>query len=392
MGLSGHLGRAAAALPAGIVALVWMSDRESADPDAAATFERESKDAGAGGDIRELNYEEGPLAKGNDKCTDCSCLVAFVLFWMGNFVVFSVAYSYGDAERLFYATDYQGNTCGQGAFADLPLGFYPRLPEDALAALQSAQTCAQDVQTGELGSCDTSLYTVCVASCPVAGQIVCNYDMQGSSEAAKELAVALRNGCWRNPIETQEVMKRCVPALDQYKSSTLYECDGVPLPTPTVPSKDYCMGLLTEVITTEFNTTAGADTLMRNLVSTSNLVNEYFGDVITALPTILGFGLGLSIASAFTYVFIMQYVAGCVVWAVVFLLFLVWAAITTALMVKGGVFFGIDISPYTAAAINATDIGGLLPETAGMLPAGGSVVAGGDSGLAGGISSSLGDR
>ena len=42
-----------------------------------------------------------------------------------------------------------------------------------------------------------SLYTVCVASCPVAGQIVCNYDKAGQSGAIRELAVTLRNGCWK---------------------------------------------------------------------------------------------------------------------------------------------------------------------------------------------------
>ena len=62
---------------------------------------------------------------------------------LGNFAVFYVAYSYGDAERLFYATDYQGNTCGQGSFADRPLGFYPRLPVRKEKALLSP--CAATV-------------------------------------------------------------------------------------------------------------------------------------------------------------------------------------------------------------------------------------------------------
>ena len=54
-----------------------MSDRESVEPMAAAT--RESEDV----DSRELNYEEGPLAKGNAKCTDSCFLAGFVLFWCG---------------------------------------------------------------------------------------------------------------------------------------------------------------------------------------------------------------------------------------------------------------------------------------------------------------------
>ena len=58
--------------------------RESADPDdsgASAVFERESNSV----DVREIDYQEGPLAKGNSKCTDPCCFLAFIIFWLGNF-------------------------------------------------------------------------------------------------------------------------------------------------------------------------------------------------------------------------------------------------------------------------------------------------------------------
>jgi hypothetical protein len=39
----------------------------------------------------------------------------------------------------------------------------------------------------------------------------------------------------------------------------------------------------------------------------------------------------------------MQYVAGCLVWLIVFLIFLIWVVITCACLLKGGSFFGIEI-------------------------------------------------
>ena len=53
---------------------------------------------------------------------------------------------------------------------------------------------------------------------------------------------------------------------------------------------------------------------MRNLVSTSALINEYFADVLTALPSILAFGLGAGGVAAFAYVFVMQYIRRMVSW------------------------------------------------------------------------------
>ena len=88
-------------------------------------------------------YEEGPLSKGNTKCTDTFFLVLFIVYWLGMFGVFYVAFKFGDAERLLYATDYNGDTCGQANLADKKLGFYPRLAEDALSALQKASNCVQ---------------------------------------------------------------------------------------------------------------------------------------------------------------------------------------------------------------------------------------------------------
>jgi hypothetical protein len=323
-----------------------LPSRESADPQSG----RESADVSS----REWQYEEGPLAKGNSKCTDSFFCILFFLAWMANFVVFYIAYTYGDAERLFFATDYEGNTCGQVDKKDTPLGFYPRLPEDALAAMQTANNCVENAQTGDVGSCSVTLYTVCVAKCPTAGQIVCDYDQQGDSEDSKVLSATLRNGCWKSPIATDEIFHRCVPAFDQYSVTTDYECDSLPIATDR---KDYCLGLLTQVTTTEFNTTAGSEQLMQNLVSTSYTISQWLGDIFTALPEIMIFGLGLSIFVAYFYVFIMQYIAGCIIWCIICAIFLLWTVITTLLMFKGGQFFGVEISVPTA----------LVNHTAGLM-------------------------
>ena len=64
-----------------------------------------------------------------------------------------------------------------------------------------------------------------------------------------------------------------------------------------------------------------------------------------------------TIIIAYFYVFIMQYIAGCIIWCIICAIFLLWTVITTLLMFKGGQFFGVEISVPTA----------LVNHTAGLM-------------------------
>ena len=58
-----------------------------------------------------------------------------------------------------------------------------------------------------------------------------------------------------------------------------------------------------------YNTTAGMNGLMANLVSTEATMQRWFGDVKTVAPFVLLFGLGFSMAAATGFVCIMQMIA-----------------------------------------------------------------------------------
>merc|ERR1719238_192887 len=58
-------------------------------------------------------------------CRDVPCLILFLLYWVGMVVVASIALDKGVPERLLYATDYQGHTCGRGEKVDTKLIYYP---------------------------------------------------------------------------------------------------------------------------------------------------------------------------------------------------------------------------------------------------------------------------
>ena len=64
------------------------------------------------------------------RCTDVLFLAIFSLFWAGLVIISLGAFATGDLTALEFGTDYLGNRCGQGKFADRPVVWYPRMSED----------------------------------------------------------------------------------------------------------------------------------------------------------------------------------------------------------------------------------------------------------------------
>ena len=64
------------------------------------------------------------------RCTDVLFLAIFSLFWAGLVIISFGAFATGDLSALQFGTDYLGNRCGQGKFADRPAVWYPRMSED----------------------------------------------------------------------------------------------------------------------------------------------------------------------------------------------------------------------------------------------------------------------
>lgn len=291
------------------------------------------------------DYTEGPLSVGNQVCKDVPFCIFFIIFKIFSLVIFYEAYQKGDVHRLMMPTDYNGDVCGQNgsAVANKPLGYFPRLPEDMLVALSEADNCLADAATGAIGHCKVRLYAVCVASCPMAGDIVCNYDVQPAvpagavAVAAREVQAAARQVCWSTPIDQTVKFNRCLPTTDQRMTARTYQCcygkaivsqwnktgygvdNGGRCPNGCCflgqddvgeRAKKSCTGKIMVKELTQYNTTAGMNGLMANLVSTEAVIERWFGDCYTVIGFILFIGVGCSIVAATGYVFIMQYIAG----------------------------------------------------------------------------------
>ena len=59
-----------------------------------------------------------PMKLGRRGCTDCLCLILFVIFWAGMAFIAYLGVTFGDANALVYGQDYMANRCGVGAYAD----------------------------------------------------------------------------------------------------------------------------------------------------------------------------------------------------------------------------------------------------------------------------------
>jgi hypothetical protein len=159
------------------------------------------------------------------KCTDCLFLIIFVLYCIGMLVIGIIGFQNGDPERLVYGSDYQGRTCGAGNMTGEKYLVYPRPHLDVeLAGLDVAVSRPWDI----------NFFAVCVPSCPVVNQIVC--DDEGDELVKEGMALSgntfdveaalctddifagptcydkqIRNHCWPTLFDTTSVLFRCFP-------------------------------------------------------------------------------------------------------------------------------------------------------------------------------------
>ena len=134
----------------------------------------------------------------NRSAQDLFCVVLFWAYWVGMCILAAVAYSTGDPLRLVRPTDYQGNACDDTTLETTngrPNLVYPRIAEDAASMMQTQDAACASSEEG-------CFYGICVAECPLPGDIVCNYEAEGEintlpvadRQAAKEQRATYRQG------------------------------------------------------------------------------------------------------------------------------------------------------------------------------------------------------
>eukprot|EP01061_Rhynchopus_euleeides_P012834 TRINITY_DN2259_c0_g1_i1.p1 TRINITY_DN2259_c0_g1~~TRINITY_DN2259_c0_g1_i1.p1 ORF type:complete len:703 (+),score=297.14 TRINITY_DN2259_c0_g1_i1:49-2157(+) len=173
--------------------------------------------------------------------SDCPVCIVFVAFWIGMFIVASLAFEKGDAEKLIYGTDYLDQKCGQGA---APAGW-----EVAVAAHRAADPATYAYQTenwsdnkylfiplpyNDNNPLDGSTWTdfdpttalasgVCVSACPDSG--LTSIDAL-TDPPFKVFTYGSREGV--NPPETYtvwynsyDVLRRCLPSSNNTAAESI---------------------------------------------------------------------------------------------------------------------------------------------------------------------------
>jgi len=157
-------------------------------------------------------------------CKDLLCTLAFVAFWAGMVIIAIVGFAKGDAFRLLYGVDYNGDVCGKDSMEMKKIVYFPRMNQDLTDSIAAGTP-----------PMDTKFYGVCVEECPAVTKFICNYDIQTQIDAGTTTAKAHYNSMWPNAgpcykvgIETEPIFFRCLPkaASDVNSTSLCVDPDG----------------------------------------------------------------------------------------------------------------------------------------------------------------------
>ena len=149
----------------------------------------------------------GPKDLEDRKCTDFMCLAFFAGFWVVMLSLMGYVYAAGDVNKVFYGTDYMGNTCGQTAnTTGRTKVWYPRIGSDVAE------------QASELVSgywWDINLYGVCVEHCPTyhANRVDRVHDY-GYGQSAEAHAAN-----WPVYMSTVDLFNRCLQQTQSQQTS-----------------------------------------------------------------------------------------------------------------------------------------------------------------------------
>jgi choline transporter-like protein 2/4/5 len=309
--------------------------------------------------------------KVNRKCHDVLFLVIFVAFWLGMFAIAGAGVSAGDPERLIFASDFQGQTCGAKAYKDKPLVYYPRMNQDLIEASQRGTSPV-----------DTKLYGICVSKCPSRNDYICNYDQYKSDgtyagKDSQKTAVAKdifsKGPCWYVGVDTTPTIFRCIPK-QQSNTNTTKWCstpDGL-VRNKTATDKNgnpyynavtgnptaYCETVYFERSSSGYEQ-GQENPLFEKLRSVAALFSSWAGDIQTTVSPIAICGLVLPLVLGLAFLVMLRYCAGCMVWTVIYCVIVLCAACSFGLSVKAGMigtgtFATTPLAGYSASLATQT--------------------------------------
>ncbi|XP_070562725.1 choline transporter-like protein 1 isoform X3 [Ptychodera flava] len=214
------------------------------------------------------------------QCTDCTCVVIFILFWCGMLYIAAFAFTTGNVERLVYGYDSYGNICNRKnpAIPDVsfsgkdmtgkPYVFFM----DVTNPSDSLELCVSKCPDGDLQDIDAvrnfSLRT---------GSLLCRYDFNPQSYDTSEQDIT--GPCPLTPVlHSKPVINRCVPSNVQ----------------------DLLSGYLDDI---------------SSWLNAADIFNKVIADLYVARYEILGLCL-IAFALSVIMVFLIRFLAAIIVWLI----------------------------------------------------------------------------
>ncbi|TPX35404.1 hypothetical protein SeMB42_g07177 [Synchytrium endobioticum] len=218
------------------------------------------------------------------QCRDIVFLILFILYWVGMFVVASLAVKTGNPQKLLAATDSHGQYCGWNNTAAnsslLDLTNYPYL-----------------YYLNPLNPLSTD--KVCVSVCPTASAVsntttaICDTNITRPSDQSSLADAVTAGTCSPFVYESTVVLSRCLPSANV--TAALWNASAA----------QYSINF------------GGTD------ISLNDLINSERDDIVLALadvvktwPYILG-GAGVSLIVSFLFLIVMRWFVALFVWIVI---------------------------------------------------------------------------
>jgi choline transporter-like protein 2/4/5 len=330
---------------------------------------------GAGGDKKDKKGKKGKKGKKEKKehdgngvapsshrsCKDLLCTLAFVAFWVGMIIIALVGIAKGDAYKLLYGVDYNGDVCGKESFSDEKLVYFPRMNQDLTDSISSG--------TPPL---ETKFYGICVKECPTPGKFICDYDVQKKIDAGTTTAKDNYNSMWPNAgpcfkvgMETEPIFFRCMPKASSDANTTrlCVDPDGGfygqvnednQMVTPTEQGKSFyekrpisevwdpsnnCDQVQVTKTTTSYDS-GQENPLMDQLTDVISTIANWIGDITTTFTEVMICSLALPFVLGVLWIFLLGRFVTPMVWFTVYSVLAVCILLTLCLCSKAGMIGG----------------------------------------------------
>lgn len=255
--------------------------------------------------------------------------------------ILGLSFAYGSPYSVLYGADYGGTRCLNRKT------FFPRLSED-LADQSSLVTAPWRLR----------LYGLCVDECPQKGDTVLDYGCTKYPALASSKACAGGIGAWRVPLDTVDIVNRCLPMREkrtsevvlcaqpdcheasrkcytaQFHDQRFWEMD---ISSPADVSLCVTQARLDTELTFE---ASGAGPAEEQLAESLQGLNQASAAVLESKEAVIIFGILAPIALGFAFVLLLRCAAGPVIYSGIALLLAVLVGATILCAAKAGLLSG----------------------------------------------------